>query len=195
MIEQHFPDVCEKDIEKACTQALKLGELSTQVNGWYESTYYDNRAGGRMTIRGPFCRWFWLDEGNDDDRNGNSQGCLAAPENDILFASYALNNIRSISTACLKLFKFKEYVHGRLDAAQVPEDPEPAKNAAHGCRVEGRLNWLIAKKDESEKLKAMLKRANSYLREGKAKFAPHTKNSLVDEWLADYAALKIESKE
>lgn len=37
---------------------------------------------------------------------------------------------------------FKRYVHGRLDAAGVPADPEPEANAKHGCRIEGRLNFL-----------------------------------------------------
>lgn len=40
---------------------------------------------------------------------------------------------------------FKAYVHQRLDAAGVPADPEPVQNAEHGCRIEGRLNWLIGR--------------------------------------------------
>ena len=39
-----------------------------------------------------------------------------------------------------KLQKFKEYVHNRLDRIGIPADPDPEKNAAHGCRIEGRLN-------------------------------------------------------
>ena len=42
------------------------------------------------------------------------------------------------------LKKFKEYVHKRLDDAGVPHDPDPEHNAKHGCRVEGRLNYLQA---------------------------------------------------
>lgn len=42
-----------------------------------------------------------------------------------------------------KLKKFKEYVHGRLDMAGVPFDPEPEKNTEHGCRIEGRLNTVL----------------------------------------------------
>lgn len=41
-----------------------------------------------------------------------------------------------------KLEAFKKYVHGRLDAANVPHNPEPESNAKHGCRIEGRLNFL-----------------------------------------------------
>lgn len=43
---------------------------------------------------------------------------------------------------------FKAYVHGRLDQAGVPADPEPEKNKEHGCRIEGRLNHLIGERDE-----------------------------------------------
>ena len=40
------------------------------------------------------------------------------------------------------LRKFKAYVHTRLDAMGVPADPEPENNAKHGCRIEGRLNYV-----------------------------------------------------
>jgi hypothetical protein len=43
-----------------------------------------------------------------------------------------------------KLQAFKDYVHQRLDAAGVPADPEADKNAEHGCRIEGRLNFVEA---------------------------------------------------
>ena len=42
-----------------------------------------------------------------------------------------------------KLEAFKAYVHKRLDDAGVPANPEPEENAEHGCRNEGRLNYLI----------------------------------------------------
>lgn len=41
-----------------------------------------------------------------------------------------------------KLREFKAYVHSRLDGIGIPSDPEPEKNAEHGCRIEGRLNEL-----------------------------------------------------
>src|SRR3954471_11028183 len=47
-----------------------------------------------------------------------------------------------------KLEAFKSYVHKRLDDAGVPSDPEPEANAEHGCRIGGRLNWLIASKED-----------------------------------------------
>jgi hypothetical protein len=42
-----------------------------------------------------------------------------------------------------RLAEFKAYVHKRLDDAGVPADPEPAENAKHGCRIEGRLTFLL----------------------------------------------------
>lgn len=48
---------------------------------------------------------------------------------------------------------FKAYVHKRLDEAGVPANPEPEKNAQHGCRIEGRLNFLLA--DLERKTKAI----------------------------------------
>jgi hypothetical protein len=51
---------------------------------------------------------------------------------------------RDLHKAALeKAQAFKVFVHKRLDDAGVPADPEPAENAKHGCRIEGRLNWLL----------------------------------------------------
>jgi hypothetical protein len=44
------------------------------------------------------------------------------------------------------LEKFKAYVHQRLDAAGVPVDPE-SEHKAKGCRIGGRLDWLLTKHD------------------------------------------------
>lgn len=44
---------------------------------------------------------------------------------------------------------FKRYVHGRLDEAGVPADPEPEETMRHGCRIEGRLNYLVRNLDQS----------------------------------------------
>ena len=41
-----------------------------------------------------------------------------------------------------RLEAFKTYVHKRLDKMDVPHDPEPKSNAEHGCRIEGRLNYI-----------------------------------------------------
>lgn len=42
----------------------------------------------------------------------------------------------------IKLRKFKQYVHDRLDNIGIPSDPEPEQNKEHGCRIEGRLNYV-----------------------------------------------------
>jgi hypothetical protein len=55
-----------------------------------------------------------------------------------------------------KLREFKKYVHERLDKMGVPSDPEPEKNKEHGCRIEGRLNWIDGK---LEKLDTMIQSA------------------------------------
>lgn len=41
-----------------------------------------------------------------------------------------------------KLQAFKEYVHGRLDRAGVPRDPE-SSHRSQGCRIGGRLDWTL----------------------------------------------------
>ncbi len=43
-----------------------------------------------------------------------------------------------------KLAAFKRYVHERLDVAGVPLDPDPQRTSEHGCRIGGRLDWLLA---------------------------------------------------
>lgn len=48
--------------------------------------------------------------------------------------------IRYMQSNTESLQAFKQYVHDRLDKMGIPADPEPDNNAAHGCRIEGRLN-------------------------------------------------------
>jgi hypothetical protein len=55
-----------------------------------------------------------------------------------------------------KAASFKEYVHKRLDDFKVPHDPDPEHNAQHGCRIEGRLNFVF---DRLTKAMALLERA------------------------------------
>lgn len=52
----------------------------------------------------------------------------------------ACKRLNSIIEKMDNLQAFKTYVHKRLDDMGVPTDPEPEKNAMHGCRIEGRLN-------------------------------------------------------
>lgn len=50
-----------------------------------------------------------------------------------------------LETEVIKLRKFKQYVHERLDKMGVAVDPEPEQNKEHGCRIEGRLNYVERK--------------------------------------------------
>lgn len=52
-------------------------------------------------------------------------------------------NLKILEAHRRKLEKFKSYVHTRLDDAGIPANPEPVNNAKSGCRIEGRLNYLI----------------------------------------------------
>lgn len=45
------------------------------------------------------------------------------------------------------LAAFKTYVHDRLDKMGIPADPEPENNASHGCRIEGRINFVQGEVD------------------------------------------------
>lgn len=46
------------------------------------------------------------------------------------------------------LAAFKTYVHDRLDKMGIPADPEPENNASHGCRIEGRINFVQVEVDQ-----------------------------------------------
>jgi uncharacterized protein YPO0396 len=65
----------------------------------------------------------------------------------LLATSQAAAEVDSLRARLDKLQAFKDYVHQRLDAAGVPADPEADKNAEHGCRIEGRLNFVEATAD------------------------------------------------
>lgn len=52
---------------------------------------------------------------------------------------------KQFETEIDKLQKFKDYVHKRLDEMGVPADADPDGTKAHGCRIQGRLNWLERK--------------------------------------------------
>lgn len=58
--------------------------------------------------------------------------------------------LRDLEHDTEKLRRFKSYVHERLDKAGVPHDPDPEHNAKHGCRIEGRLNWLEQRAAKAE---------------------------------------------
>jgi hypothetical protein len=66
---------------------------------------------------------------------------MSVLEREIEKRDFALSAARSEAQ---KARAFKEYVHKRLDEAGVPVDPEPEHNRQHGCRIEGRLNYVLA---------------------------------------------------
>jgi hypothetical protein len=57
--------------------------------------------------------------------------------------------------------KFKQYVHERLNKMGVPENPEPENNLSHGCRIEGRINFV---EKEIAELREKLANANEVIR-------------------------------
>lgn len=74
------------------------------------------------------------------------------------------SEVAPLATRLERLERFKEYVHARLDQMNVPTDPEPQANAAHGCRIEGRLNWLLDQMIEAEDKAETLEAAAAKLR-------------------------------
>lgn len=45
------------------------------------------------------------------------------------------------------LAKFKKWVHDYLDNIGVPHDPAPEHTKEHGCRISGRMRWLLNRTD------------------------------------------------
>lgn len=62
-------------------------------------------------------------------------------------------------TRAEKAEAFKAYVHKRLDDAGVPHDPEPEQTAATGCRIEGRLDAVLATRARGDRLQKALREA------------------------------------
>jgi hypothetical protein len=52
---------------------------------------------------------------------------------------------------------FKAWVHSWLDAHGVPHDPEPEHTAQHGCRISGRMQWLLRRAVDAEDELALLR--------------------------------------
>lgn len=86
-----------------------------------------------------------------------------------------------------KLRAFKRYVHERLDQAGVPADPESEQNAKHGCRIEGRLNFVLeaALARDATAQKAL---AESQAREQALRAALRLANNLLREKVAEYSS-------
>lgn len=81
-------------------------------------------------------------------------------------AEAALSLLEDKDLVIKALQDFKDYVHTRLDAAGVPENPQPPKHALEGCRIGDRLDWVLGREwlRRGEQLEATM--GNIY-REGK----------------------------
>lgn len=66
-------------------------------------------------------------------------------------AAWLLGLLDEARASVEKLGRFKSYVHQRIDEAAVPSDPDPKGNAEHGCRIEGRLDFLIGQRDVAQR--------------------------------------------
>jgi hypothetical protein len=54
--------------------------------------------------------------------------------------------------------RFKKWVHDFLDACGCPADPDPQHTAETGCRISGRMRWLLAFKERAAELEAVADR-------------------------------------
>ncbi len=69
---------------------------------------------------------------------------------------------RNHEIAAKKHHAFKTFVHKFLDDAGVPTDPEPEHTREHGCRIRGRLSWLVAHMVDAKRWRAF--RASARIR-------------------------------
>lgn len=65
-------------------------------------------------------------------------------------ADTALNGAEEQMARADKAEAFKKWVHEFLDGIGVPHDPDPQSNASSGCRIGGRLRWLVQRADAAE---------------------------------------------
>ncbi len=79
----------------------------------------------------------------------------------------------------LTLKAFKTYVHKRLDEAGVPADPYPEATAKSGCRIEGRLTFVLALADVDNLVRAT--RAEELLASARAQGEQHLQARLKAE--------------
>jgi hypothetical protein len=53
--------------------------------------------------------------------------------------------------------QFKTYVHKRLDDAGIPVDPDREQNAQTGCRIGGRLDYVLGRLERLERLERLVR--------------------------------------
>lgn len=64
---------------------------------------------------------------------------------ELLFIAGAHRYLAAAARRALWAEGFKAWVHAWLDRAGVPTDPDPAHTELHGCRIAGRMNWLLGR--------------------------------------------------
>lgn len=89
-----------------------------------------------------FARWHNAQLG-DNDRFGDETRRLGEDAHHDLVPNL-LKALEAEEAKVIAAHAFKQYVHSSLDAAGVPVDPE-SPHKAEGCRIGGRLDWLLAK--------------------------------------------------
>lgn len=104
----------------------------------------DRLAAEVERLKGEFASYRELKRNKCETHQGARVGCGQCYDSMATYLKNARAEADSLRAALAKAEAFKAYVHKRLDDAGVPADPEPAENAKHGCRVEGRLNYLEA---------------------------------------------------
>ena len=77
----------------------ELASKATKVVGWYPHSYSPTRPAESYAhqVRGPFFRWFLLQEGDDQSSlfPGNA-GSLAPPEDDVNYCAAAMNSVPAL---------------------------------------------------------------------------------------------------
>jgi hypothetical protein len=71
--------------------------------------------------------------------------CMATKTPGWAKAGLTVGQIEKIVAERDKLQAFKNWIHDYLDAQGVPRDPDPEGNARHGCRIGGRMSWLVSR--------------------------------------------------
>ncbi len=92
---------------------------------------------------------FTASEAADENRDRAAEAQAVVAERarrdtdpDVRSAQEREDAVAGIVKDMVKLAKFKDYVHRRLDEAGVPAEV-PGKHLDEGCRIGGRLDWLI----------------------------------------------------
>lgn len=110
---------------------------------------------------------------------------LALSGSIIAYAMDAVDGWPAAIRRALAAEAWKAWVHGWLDAAGVPPDPDPEHTAATGCRISGRLRWLLGRATTAEaqvaQLKAEVARLQALLA-GEPAQPPTPQYPIVPDW-------------